>query len=374
MGIISEKDFLSRLKNLNELSFKPGEKSDLTHMDTHDFRYVESGDFCANLHIHTHHSDGIMTVEELRQRAKEIPNMLVAITDHDTLDGAKEAYKICNDIDICLGIEISTVGIKFPKQPIPLSIHLLVYCIDPFDKDLNDFIDEKKYLKLELAKQTIKELNEALPEYNFNLEEASKCHPLITKGQDEVAYPLKKYTTGKILQKYFCPDATFSYEEPIYKYKHLFYADDAYYLSYKRALSKFLNSPLPLISDEIFEKLQTAREIYSKAHPQINKMLKQFSSFEDTVKFISSLKSGIMSIAHPARIKAYRPDFYNYLFNNFKKSGENKALCWEKYYQSYEGSYYLEWCDIIERAAQGLIPTGGMDTHGKDITCRGTHY
>ena len=374
MAILNEEDFIKRLKTFNELSFKPGERTNPEVMDTHDLRYLKSGDFCANLHIHSQYSDGIMTIPELRLRTKEIPNMLVALTDHDTLDGVKEAYKLCNDIDICLGIEISTVAIRFPKQPKPLSIHLLVYCVDPFDKDLNDFLDEKKYLKLQLAKKTLKGLNEALPEYNFTLEEAAKCHPLITKGQDEVAYPFKKYTTAKIMQDCYFPNADFSYEEPIYKYKYLFFNDEAYYLSYKKALAKFTNTQLPLIPDEVFKKLETAREIYSQAHPQIGKMLKEFSSFESTVKFISSLNSGIMSIAHPARVKAYRAEFYNFLFNNFKKYGNAKALCYEKYYQSYEGSYNLLWCDIINRAADGLIPTGGLDSHGKYITYRSSHY
>lgn len=375
MPIVSEEDFINRIKNFTELSYKPGERSNPLVMDSHDLRYVNSGDFCANLHIHTHHSDGILKVSELIEKTKKIPNMLSAVTDHDTLDGAQEAYKIADkDADIVLGVEISTVAIKFPKQPKPLSIHLLVYGVDPFDKELNEFLREKRQLKFELAKQTIKNLNDALPEYNFTLEEAAKCHPMILKGQDEIAHPMKKYTSCKIIYDHFCPNADFSYEKPFFEYKYMFQGKEPFHITYKKALENYLGTSLPLMPDEIFEKIQTAREIYTSAHPKIGRMLEPFSSFEETVKFVSSLKYGVMSIAHPARTKAYLSEFYNYLFYNFKTNGKEKAVGYEKYYQSYEGTYYQDWKDIIDSAAAGLIPTGGLDTHGDDIVYRGIHY
>lgn len=376
MGILSEKDFIEKVKNLNEVSFKAGERSKPELMDSHDMRYVESGDFCANLHIHTQHSDGIMTVDNLIEKAQEIPSMLVAITDHDTINGCKEAVKICPDnINLVLGVEISTVAINFPKQQKPLPIHLLVYGIDPFDEKLNSFLDKKRKLKLQLAKDTIKNLNKALPEYNFTLEEASLCHPMILKGQDEIAHPMKKYTCGKILLSHYFPNADFSYEEPFFKYKYLF-GTDSFVICYKRALEMFTKCSLPLIPEEISNKIQLAKDIYSQSHPTIGGMLEPFSSFEETVEFITTLNSGVMSIAHPARTRAYTPEFYTYLFNNFKKYGKDKAMFFEKYYQSYDGKYFLEWNPIINRTAEcfNLLATGGMDSHGTSITYRCPHY
>lgn len=373
MGILSEKDFIEKVKNLKEISYKAGERENPEIMDSHDFRYVESGDFCANLHIHTEYSDGIMTVEELLEKSK---NKIVAITDHDTIEGCKKALEICPDnVDLALGVEISTVAINFPKQPKPLPIHLLVYGIDPHDKKLNEFLDKKRELKLQLAKGTIKRLNEALPEYNFTLEEASLCHPMILKGQDEVAHPMKKYTCGKILLNHFFPNADFTYEKPFFKYKYLF-GTDSFVICYKRALELYAGCSLPLIPEEVLEKIQTAKDIYTSSHPSIGKMLEPFSSFEETVEFVTTLNSGVMSIAHPARTRAYTPEFYTYLFNNFKKFGKEKAMFFEKYYQSYDGRYFIEWCPIINRTAEsfGLLPTGGMDSHGSSITSRCPHY
>ena len=376
MGILSEKDFIKKEKILNEISYKAGERQKADVMDSHDMRYVESGDFCANLHIHTKHSDGIMTVEQLIQKAGEIPNMLIAITDHDTIDGCKTALEIRPDnIDLALGVEISTVAINFPKQPKPLPIHLLVYGINPDNKELSQFLDRKRDLKLQLAKDTIINLNNALPEYSFTLEEAALCHPMILKGQDEIAHPMKKYTCGKILLNHFFPNADFSYEKPFFKYKYLF-GQDPFAICYKRALEMYSGCSLPLIPDYISEKIQIAKDIYIQSHPSIGKMLDAFSSFEETVEFIASLDCGVMSIAHPARTRAYTPEFYTYLFNNFKKFGKDKAMFFEKYYQSYEGRYFQEWSPLINRTAENfnLLSTGGMDSHGSSVTSRCPHY
>lgn len=375
MSIIGQEDLIKRLKGFSELSYKPGERSDINVMDTHDLRYVKSGEFCANLHIHTHYSDGILTVPEIIEQTAKIPNMLSAITDHDTLFGVQEAGKINDkEADIVLGVEISTVAVNFPAQPKPISIHLLVYGIDPFDKRLDSFLTEKREMKFQLAKDTINELNNALPEYNFSLEDAAKCHPLILKGQDEVAHPLKKYTSCKMLWEHYCPSADFSYEKPFFEYKHMFQGKEPFHITYKKALENYIGTSLPLIPDEIFEKIQIAREIYTAAHPKVKKMLKQFASFEETVEFVASLDNGIMSVAHPARYKAYLPEFYNYLFYNFKKYGKEKAVGYEKYYMSYEGDYHRNWQSLIDKAADDLIPTGGLDTHGKNIVYRGTYY
>ena len=106
--------------------------------------------------------------------------------------------------------------------------------------------------------------------------------------------------------------------------------------------------------------------------PAIGHMPEQFSDFEETVKFVASLDSGVMSIAHPARSKAYCPEFYEYLFSNSKNAGGEKAMFYEGYYQSYEGEYFQKWQSIIDNAANkyGLLKTGGLDSHGKNLVYR----
>ena len=379
MGIINEKDFIKRVSNFDETAFKVGKRSDLAVLDSHDTRYLDNGMFKANLHVHTKYSDGEMSIQELLGFAEDLtiktPDFIAAITDHDTIDGDKEAVNLIKNYEhanICLGVEISTIAINFPNQPKPLQVHLLVYGIDPNDKKLDEYLINKRVQKLKLAKETITKLNTALPEYNFTIDEAARCHGMILKGEDEVAHPLKKYTSGKILLDYYFPNADFSYEKPIYKFKYMFKGQEPYHKIYKKALELYTGEKLSDIPDNIEQKIQQAREIYLKAHPSIGNMLEQFSSFEDTVKFVSTLNSGVMSIAHPARTKAYFPDFYECLFEHFKKAGGDKAMFYEGSYQSYEDTYYQEWQTRIDKAASkfGLLKTGGLDSHGKSLIVR----
>lgn len=66
----------------------------------------------ADLHIHTVRSfDGTASVLAVLQRAKQIGLNVIAITDHDEIDGALEAMDLAPGIgiDVIPGIEISTV-------------------------------------------------------------------------------------------------------------------------------------------------------------------------------------------------------------------------------------------------------------------------
>lgn len=390
-SIISDEELKQYCLKFEEKNFKAGERKDKLILDSHDFRYLESGDFKANLHAHTNYSDGLSSVKNLIEKANEIANkngeFLIAITDHDTTDGCKEALKIiCDNTDkyknlkLVLGLEISTVGICFENQKQPVGIHLLVYGINPFDNKLNEFLIRKKELKLELAKKTINELNNELSQglgYKFTLEEAALVHDMVRKGLDEVAHPLKKYTAGKILHNFYCPNSDFTYEKPIKAYKYLFKNSAPYYKVYKIALEKYLGRDLPELPKKIENCVLRAKQIYLNAHPTMQNKVEAISDFEETLKFISSLGYGYMCIAHPARTDALKIDapievFYTNLFDIFKKFGKEKACFYEGYYQSYEGEKVFKWLPDINKAAKKfkLIPTGGLDSHGLDVSSR----
>lgn len=78
-----------------------------------------------DLHVHTDYSrDGESTVEEIIRMAEKRGLDVIAITDHDTVEGARYAQTINTDILIIPGIEISTkaghliaLGISEPVQP-----------------------------------------------------------------------------------------------------------------------------------------------------------------------------------------------------------------------------------------------------------------
>jgi predicted metal-dependent phosphoesterase TrpH len=64
-----------------------------------------------DMHCHsTHSADGEMSVKELLKHAKKIGLDGVAITDHNEIDGALEAYEIAKDLGVLVvrGMEISS--------------------------------------------------------------------------------------------------------------------------------------------------------------------------------------------------------------------------------------------------------------------------
>ena len=136
---------------------RPKEKE--AECDSYPLTNVENKKFGANLHIHTKHSDGQLSVQELLDKAAAYGDKYVivnkkpftiAITDHNTAEGCKEALLILaknpskyKNINVVLGAEISAkedeiYDYKFRK---PEKFHVLTMCINPFDEKFNSFIN-----------------------------------------------------------------------------------------------------------------------------------------------------------------------------------------------------------------------------------------
>lgn len=95
-------------------------------------------------HIHTKHSDGFFSVEEVLDQAKLERIQSIAITDHDTLSGipAAKSY-ITEDMEYVTGIEITCSEFPFAESKPSWSIHLLGYGFDETDKPFHEILQRR---------------------------------------------------------------------------------------------------------------------------------------------------------------------------------------------------------------------------------------
>lgn len=113
-------------------------------------------DFRADLHIHTHFSDGTNTPEEILHLAKKNNLSGLAITDHDTMAAySDKLFNLAKDLDLQLmsGVEVSS-------ELLNVSVHILGYNIDLSYKPFQDFlikVQEKRNLR---NIEILKKLNE----------------------------------------------------------------------------------------------------------------------------------------------------------------------------------------------------------------------
>jgi 3',5'-nucleoside bisphosphate phosphatase len=106
-----------------------------------------------DLHTHTTYSDGVYSPEELIKKAKKHELDVISITDHDSINGIKEAVECAKDhnIEIIPGVEISTdVDDK--------EIHLLAYFIDIDHEELTKYLSFFRDERLHRAKRIIQKL------------------------------------------------------------------------------------------------------------------------------------------------------------------------------------------------------------------------
>lgn len=140
-----------------------------------------------DMHTHTNYSDGDYSPTELIELAKKQNIKIIAITDHDTLEGIKNAPKNIKGIKVIHGIEL-TANVSKGRM------HILGYNIDINNEELNNkmswlkdkstnsiisLIEQlKKDYKIYFTHEEIKELINA----NHNLGRPDLARLLIKKG------------------------------------------------------------------------------------------------------------------------------------------------------------------------------------------------
>jgi hypothetical protein len=112
----------------------------------------------ADLHIHSYYSDGSMSPEEIVEAAAENGVGLLAIADHNVLEGSINVKSLCraNDIQYLSAVEIDTLD-KDGFQ------HILAYGFDISNSMFSDFI---KHLRFMLDEMSVKLIERMKTDYS----------------------------------------------------------------------------------------------------------------------------------------------------------------------------------------------------------------
>lgn len=108
--------------------------------------------FGVDLHTHTHISDGTFSPEQLVQAAVDLKIHMLAVTDHDTMDGLSSARKYAQDHDIQIisGVEISSQWSR-PNTKKSYGVHIVALNMQD-EIPIQAMLENQKKVRAERAK------------------------------------------------------------------------------------------------------------------------------------------------------------------------------------------------------------------------------
>jgi hypothetical protein len=104
-----------------------------------------------DLHCHSSHSDGVLTAQQLLDKAIENKIKIFSITDHDTIDAYANLITKKNEIELISGVEFSTTWNK-------MGIHIVGLNFNLNSKILLNGIAYQKNARIQRAKEISKKL------------------------------------------------------------------------------------------------------------------------------------------------------------------------------------------------------------------------
>lgn len=111
-----------------------------------------------DFHMHSIYSDGVKSPEELLRHALDCNLSMMALTDHDEIDGIKALRTAQEQLDPEKTIKFIN-GCEFSADYKDKSIHILGYRFDETNKELRDFIKYFKSKREERIDEIIKRCN-----------------------------------------------------------------------------------------------------------------------------------------------------------------------------------------------------------------------
>lgn len=134
----------------------------------------------ADLHIHSSVSDGTLSPAEVVKECRNHNLELIALTDHDSIQGVREARETGNRI----GIEVMA-GTEITSNYRNEESHILAYDFNPDDKGLNELLNSHNKARLRRGKWVIEQLGKQGLE--LDIEEARAEANWSTLGRPHIA-------------------------------------------------------------------------------------------------------------------------------------------------------------------------------------------
>ncbi|MDI9400929.1 MAG: PHP domain-containing protein [Limisphaerales bacterium] len=110
----------------------------------------------ADLHLHSHYSDGTYTPQTLVARALKTGLSCIALTDHDTLEGCAATQKLCEEagIGFIAGVELTAYALGEEVHILGLHVNL---DNEPFLEKMREFQEGRKNRIIEMVSLLNKE-------------------------------------------------------------------------------------------------------------------------------------------------------------------------------------------------------------------------
>lgn len=214
-----------------------------------------------DLHIHSDHSDGRQSPQEIVDRAVELGLRAISITDHDVVSGCFEAisYAHDKDIEVIEGIELSAAKTDD-------DIHLLGYLFLPDDDRLLESLEYFRRIRQERGKKMLKRL--ARLDIHIEYDEILGLAGKAAIGRPHVAEAMVKHgyvgTYNEAFERYLSLDG------PVYVPKAKLTPADAIDLIHGAGGVAIMAHPALTGRDEMIEEMVAAGldgiEIYHPTH------------------------------------------------------------------------------------------------------------
>ncbi|MCL6099877.1 MAG: PHP domain-containing protein [Bacteroidetes bacterium] len=136
-----------------------------------------------DLHTHTNYSDGAYTPAQLIDKANQRGLEIISITDHDSVNGIKEAKEYAKQfgIEVVPGLEISTdVDDK--------EVHLLAYFIDIDNEELQKYLSFFRDERVHRAARIVEKLRKL--GFNFKIDDVLDRANNSAIGRPHIAYTM----------------------------------------------------------------------------------------------------------------------------------------------------------------------------------------